>query len=83
MSSGAVVPSTCRRRSKLQPEQDLEQQRRRPAAQACGRAAVGYGIGKGVSVREKPANTSGSWWSKYDEALSRRRTMRSASGQRP
>ena len=30
-----------------------------PAAQACGRAAVGYGMGKGVSVREKPGEDLG------------------------
>ena len=32
-----------------------------PAAQACGRAAVGYAIGNGDSLRERPAKTSGSW----------------------
>ena len=36
-----------------------------PAAHACGRAAVGYAIGNGVSSRWKPAKTSGSDQSKY------------------
>ena len=42
-------------------EQDLQQQHRSAAAQACGRAAVGYAIGNGVSARGSPAKTSGSW----------------------
>ncbi len=51
-----------------------------PAAQAWGRAAVGYAIGKGVSSRAYPAKTSGSDQSKWPAAsISARATRRAAS----
>ena len=52
-----------------------------PAAQAWGRAAVGYAIGNGVSSRAYPAKTSGSDQSKWAAAsISARATRRAASG---
>ena len=54
-----------------------------PAAHACGRAAVGYAIGNGVSPRGRPANTSGSSWSRNAAASSIARTIRHASSHRP
>ncbi len=54
-----------------------------PEAHACGRAAVGYAIGNGVSSRAKPAKTSGNDQSKNDAASKSARAIRCASSQRP
>ena len=54
-----------------------------PEAHACGRAAVGYAIGNGVSSRRKPAKTSGSDQSKNRAAWKSVRAITSTSPPRP
>ena len=82
-SSGAWLASTWRRWSGSRPSRTRSSSTGVPAAQACGRAAVGYAIGKGVSERGSPAKTSGSEYENQEAASRIRRTIRYASDQRP
>src|SRR5262245_30962526 len=72
-SSGSTDRSWWFLRSGRSPSRICRSSTGAPAAQACGRAAVGYAIGNGVSARGSPANTSGSWYSKWPAAFSMRR----------